>query len=65
MFYRGPGFLAVVLFGSSLLPLTRSPALPLILSLPSVCRRSSLLMRGGKGVGEEKNHATTGKAVPL
>jgi hypothetical protein len=50
MIYRAPGFLAVVLFGSSPTPfLHLSNNLPLFLCLP-VCRRSSLLT--GRGVGD-------------
>ncbi len=57
----GPGFLAVVWFGSSPAPLPPFPVskLSLFLSLP-VCRRSSLLTGGGGKVwaSEEPNHST-------
>ncbi len=57
MIYRGPGFLAVVLFGSSPTPFDPLPVskLSLFLSI-SVCRRR--LSYGGKGVGDEQNHKT-------
>jgi hypothetical protein len=49
-------------------PLPPSPVskLSLFLSLP-VCRRPSLLTgeEGGGGVGEEPNHTTAIKSVPL
>jgi hypothetical protein len=67
MIYRGPGFLAVVGFGSTPTPFP-SPVskLPLFLSLP-MCRRSCLLTEegGGEGVDVEPNHTTARKPGPL
>jgi hypothetical protein len=55
MIYRGPGFLAVVWFGSSPIPLPPSPisTLSIFLSLP-VCRRSRFLTREGRGWGRSQ-----------
>jgi hypothetical protein len=64
MIYRGPVFLAVVLFGSS-------PTLP-VSKLD--CRHTGRLRKrdklltgegGGKGVGEESNHTTARKPLVL
>ncbi len=50
MYYRGPGFLAVVWFGSSPIPLLPSPGrqFSVFLSFP-MYRRSSLLTGDGEG----------------
>jgi hypothetical protein len=53
MIYRGPGFLAVVWFGTSSVPSPVSK-LSLFLSLP-VCRRSILLTRKGGREGRRKS----------
>ncbi len=59
MIYGGPGFLAVVRYGSS--PYLVISRLSLFLSLP-VCRRSSLLTE--EGVGEEPIHTTARNPGP-
>jgi hypothetical protein len=54
--YRGPGFLAVKLIGSSPTPFHQQ-----VVSLSQsscVSPRSSLLMGDGEGVREEPNHTT-------
>jgi hypothetical protein len=63
MIYRGPSFLAFVIFGSTPTP-SPSPVniVSLFLSLP-VCRLSSLL-RGQGGNGEEPNHTNRKKVWP-
>ncbi len=55
MIYRGPGFLAVIWFGSLPTPSSQLSLskLSLFLSLP-VCRRSSLLTGGGRGWGRSQ-----------
>ncbi len=58
MIYGGPGFLAIVLFGSSRTPLSPPVSnLSLFRGLP-VCRRPSLLTREGErgGGGEAKSY---------
>jgi hypothetical protein len=67
MIYRGPGFLAVVWFGSSLNPSPPFPVtkLSLFLSLP-VCRRLSLLTGvGRRGWGRSQIIQPTRKPGPL
>ncbi len=56
MIYRGPGFLAVIWFGSSPtdLPHLPSASCPSFSVFLHVCRRSKLnYVRGGKGVGSQ------------
>jgi hypothetical protein len=56
--YRGPGFLAVVSFGSSPTP---SPPLPSVNSTGDTGRPrkiNNLLAGKGEGVGEDSNHTT-------
>ncbi len=64
MIYRGPGFLAVVWFGSTPAP---SPVSNLTLSVFKGCRCSSLLTgkEGGEGVGVEPNPTIARKLGPL
>jgi hypothetical protein len=66
MIYRGPGFLADLLFGPRPPPSLHFPIskLPLFRNLP-VCRRSSLLTGEKEGVGVEPNHTTARKLGPL
>ncbi len=63
LIYRGPGFLAVVCFGSSPPPLSCQQLVSLS---QSICVfRSRLLPGGGQGVGEEPNHTMGWKPDPL
>ncbi len=63
MSYRGPGFLAVIWYGSSPFPNSLGNKLALFLSLP-VCRGLNLLT-GAEGVGAEPNHTITRRPGPL
>ncbi len=58
MIYRGPGFLAVLLFGSSPAP-SPSPVSKLDWQHTGRPRKRENLMTGeGEGEGEEPNHTT-------
>jgi hypothetical protein len=63
LWYRGPGFLAAVLFGSN----CPTPNCLSFLAFLCVASRaySEVVREEGKGVGEEPNHTTARKPGPL